>query len=108
MWMNNWVLYDDGRSIGRIGFEGGVIVRDEEHISGARLTLRHGDRHVSVSCNIYGCIDHTRFFNTVPDAERDFAMMKSELGQMMDSLAAGVVDASKKWEAISEFVRRFP
>jgi hypothetical protein len=35
-------------------------------------------------------------------------MMKSELGQMMDSLAAGVVDASKKWEAISEFVRRFP
>jgi hypothetical protein len=100
MWMNNWVLYDDGRSIGRIGFEGGVIVRDEEHIS--------GDRHVSVSCNIYGCIDHTRFFNTVPDAERDFVMMKSELGQMMDSLAAGVVEASKKWEAISDFVRRFP
>ncbi len=106
--MNNRALYDDGRSIGRVGLAGGVILRDEEHINGARLTLKHGDSYISVSCNIYGCIDHTRFFNAVPDAERDFVVMKSELGEMMDSFAAGGVDATKRWEAISEFVRRFP
>ena len=106
--MNNWVLYDDGRSIGRVGFEGGVVLRDEEHVDGARLTLKHGDNYISVSCNIYGWINHTRFFGTVPDAERDFVMMKSELGEMMKNLAASGVDAPKRWEAISEFVRRFP
>jgi hypothetical protein len=106
--MNKWSLYDDGRSIGRFSTEGGMILLDEEHLDGSRITLKRGDIYVSVSCNIYGWIDHTRFFGTVPDAERDFAAMKYELGKVMDAIKSAGPDMIKGWEAISEFVRRFP
>lgn len=106
--MNNWVLYDKGRSIGRPGPEGGVILHDEEHPDGARITLKRGDLYVSVSCNIYGWIDHTRFFGTVPDAERDFMMMKLELEKIISAITTNGSTGLKGWEAISEFVRRFP
>jgi len=106
--MNNWVLYNHGKNIGRIGVEGEVILRDEEHVDGAGLTLKRGDSYIPVSCNIYGCIDHTRFFSTVTDAKRDFVAMKSELGEMMDSFAETGPDTTQRWEVISGFVRRFP
>ena len=35
----NWYDYDEGYSVGTVGASGGAIVRDEEHESGARITL---------------------------------------------------------------------
>lgn len=105
--MSNWLSYDDGRSIGRISSEGGMILLDDEHQSGARITLKRGDKYVSVSCNIYNWIDHTRFFGTVTDAEREYKSMKSALGEVVNMIALDSPDI-KIWEAISEFVRRFP
>jgi hypothetical protein len=106
--MNSWLAYDDGRTIGRVNSEGGVILNDEEYLKGARITLKRGEKIVSVSCNIYGWINHTRFFSGVPEAERDFIVMKKELGRIMEIITAEEVDSLKGWEAISEFVRRFP
>lgn len=106
--MNSWLAYDDGRTIGRVNSEGGVILNDEEYLKGARITLKRGEKIVSVSCNIYGWINHTRFFSGVPEAERDFVVMKKELGRIMEIITAEEVDSLKGWEAISEFVRRFP
>ncbi len=106
--MTNWLAYDDGRSIGKSGSEGGVILQDEEYLKDARITLKRGEKFVSVSCNIYGWINHTRFFAAVPEAERDFKVMKSELGKVMDIIVEADSDSIRGWEAISEFVRRFP
>jgi hypothetical protein len=106
--MNSWLAYDDGRTIGRVNSEGGVILNDEEYLKGARITLKRAEKIVSVSCNIYGWINHTRFFSGVPEAERDFMVMKKELGRIMEIITAEEVDSLKGWEAISEFVRRFP
>ena len=44
--MSNWLSYDDGRSIGRVSFEGGVILLDDEHQRGARITLKRSDKYV--------------------------------------------------------------
>lgn len=106
--MNNWSAYDDGRSIGQVGSEGSVILHDDEYLSGARVTLKRGDSYVSVSSNIYGWIDHTRFFDTLPDARREYALMKSEIEKIMGVITPVDADSIKGWEAISEFVRRFP
>ena len=106
--MSNWVAYDDGRSIGTVGAEGDVILRDEEHESGARITLKRGSNYISVSCNIHGWTDHTRFFNSITEAQREYILMKSSLGNMVENvLSAGEGDL-KMWEAIAKFVRRFP
>lgn len=106
--MSEWIEYDGGKSLGQTGAEGGVILRDEENKLGARITIKRGKDYVSVSCNIYGRIDHTRFFATVSDAQREYLMMKSFLSQMLITIQSAEANDIKVWEAISEFVRRFP
>ena len=59
--MSEWFAFDDGRSTGKVSSEGSVILRDEEHPRGVRITLKRTEGYVSVSCNIYERMDHTRF-----------------------------------------------
>ena len=106
--MSSWFEYDNGRSIGSVSTEGGMILRDEEHASGARVTLKRGSSYISVSCNVYGWMDHTRFFGSITEAQREYIVMKSSLENMVENvLSAGKGDL-KMWEAIAAFVRRFP
>lgn len=104
--MSAWTAFDDGRSIGKVSAEGGVILRDDQHEMGARITLKRGSNHISISCNIYGKMDHTRFFKTVPEAEREFNPMKKELGKIVSKIKE-TKDQIWVWDDISEFVRRF-
>lgn len=106
--MSNWSAFDDGRSIGMAGAEGGVIMNDEEHPSGARITFRRGTGYISVSCNLYGWMDHTRFFDAASDAWREYAAMKAMLDEVLAVINTDGVKDIKIWEAISDFVRRFP
>lgn len=106
--MNRWHKYDEGNSIDQVGPEGGVILRDEEHELGARITLKRDKDFLSVSGHIYGWIDHTRFFITNSEAEREYKSMKNALDDVVDVIDAVDSKDIKVWEAISEFVRRFP
>jgi hypothetical protein len=105
--MSNWNAYVEGRSIGRVGSERGAILQDEELKSEARITLKRGITYISISCNIYGWIDHTCFFNTLADAQREYGVMKSEIEKIMGIITSNT-DNLKGWEIISDFVRRFP
>lgn len=106
--MSNWLAYDNGHSVGCVGAEGGVILRDEEIEAGARLTLKRGSNYVSVSCCIYGWMDHTRFFGTVTEAQREYLLMKPLLANMVENILLAGKSDLKMWEAIANFVRRFP
>ncbi len=106
--MSSWLAYDNGRSIGKISTEGGVILRDEEHTKRVRLTFKRGSGYISVSCNIYGRMDHTRFFGTVAEAQREYILMKSFLGNMIENVLSTGPKDIQVWETISQFVRRFP
>ena len=106
--MSNWFAYDDGRSVGQVSAEGGVILRDDEHKLGARITLKRGSGYVSISCHIYGRTEHTRFFGAVSDADREFAPTRTALGNVINVIAKAGPQDIKIWEAISEFVGRFP
>jgi hypothetical protein len=106
--MSNWIAFDDGRSIGKVSAEGGVILRDEANKRGARITLKKGSTYISVSCHLYGWMDHTRFFNTVAEAQREFVLMRASLGSIIDNVMTPGVKDIKVWEEVSNFVRRFP
>ena len=106
--MSKWLAYDNGRSVGKVSTEGGVILLDEEHEQGARITLKRGSGFISISCHIYGWTDHTRFFKSTSEAQRDYAAMKAVLGGVVDVIESAGAKDIKVWEAISEFVRRFP
>lgn len=105
--MSNWLAYDGGKSVGKVSVDGAVILRDDEHELGARITLKRSNSFVSVACHIYGRTDHTRFFNGVSDAAREYAVMKTALDHVMNIIESTGGKDIKAWEAISEFVRRF-
>lgn len=106
--MNDWQPYNRGRSIGVKGSEGGRIVRDEEHPLGARMTIKQGKDYVSVSCSISGKIDHTRFFKEMKAAEREYSTMQNEMTKVIRAISCARAADIKVWEALSEFVARFP
>lgn len=101
-------MYDGGKTIDKVDTEGGIILRDDEHELGARSTLKRVKDFLSISGHVYGWMDHTRFFVANPEAEREYKSMKNALGDVADVINAVDSKDIKVWEAISEFVRRFP
>ncbi len=104
--MSNWSTFNSGKTIGTVS-DGVVTLYDEEHTSIARLTLKRNKDFVSVSLNIYGWMDHTRFFNSEHDAQREYRAMRTECVKVLGLIQSDASDI-KVWDAISEFVRRFP
>jgi len=111
----SWYAFDSGKSIGQRGSESGIIIRDEEHSSGARITLER-DGHtapLAITCEIYGWMVHTRFFETEPGAQSEFETMREELSRIISTIPLATdPDGDSKMpavsESLSEFVRRFP
>ncbi|MBQ2775488.1 MAG: hypothetical protein IJF40_06355 [Clostridia bacterium] len=57
----HWVAVDRGKTIGEIGSESGIIIRDEELSGQARITLEDCKTHFAITCGIYGGMVHTVF-----------------------------------------------
>lgn len=80
-----WYLFDEGQSIGQQGMEGGIILLDEEHSGGARITLEEGGfRPFSITCGIYGWMVHTCFFSSHEMARQQYELMKVDLANLLD------------------------
>ena len=106
--MNDWQPYNNGTTVGTKGPQGDVILMDETHPDGARMTIKRGIKYVSVSCNINNWINHTRFFDKLPDAKREYILMKASILEVTELLKIPETNQIKIWESISNFVRRFP
>jgi hypothetical protein len=82
-----WQPFDNGATIGQRGSEGGVILRDEEHELGARITLERDCSHgvpFAVTCGIYRWFFHTRFLGS--EVEAAFPAMLDGLAAILDSI----------------------
>ena len=97
------------------GSEGGIIVLDDEHDLGARITLERECRNApfAITCGVYGRMFHTRYFATSEEAHGEFDQMKAALGEILDLIPRvddPEVDARGRrvTEAIEAFVARFP
>lgn len=106
--MNSWSIYNKGKTIGTTTAEGGLILSDESNEDGARITLKRGNSYISVSLHIRGWMDHTRFFSTDADAQREYRAMRAAVISVLTVINTEGVNEIKIWEAISDFVRRFP
>lgn len=110
-----WYPFDGGDSIGKLGSENGIIVRDGEHIDGARITLERDGvvAPYSITCGIYGWMLHTRFFSNQNEAQQEFDRMQVSLDEILrkiprrdDPDADAKMEAAK--QAISDFVEQYP
>ena len=73
----SWSPMDTGKTLGTRGSENGRIVLDEEHASGARITLERGGHNApwSVTCGIYGGFLHTAFATSESEGKSKYARM---------------------------------
>jgi hypothetical protein len=106
-------ILDEGRPV--TGSERGVLVLDQEHELGARISLEQECRVApfAITCGIYGWMFHTRFFGSEREAREQYALMREAL----DAILAGIPydDDPKRDEKkratlldIETFVARFP
>ena len=88
-----------------------MIVADEEHEAGARITLERGPGRTpapfTITCGVYGWMVHTRFFAIELEARADYDAMKTELETLARD--CGATDNYEKMvDPIQQFVDRFP
>ncbi|MCU0238912.1 MAG: hypothetical protein MUC29_05680 [Pyrinomonadaceae bacterium] len=108
----NWYLFDYGNTFGAKGSEGGIILKDEEHFLGSRITLEKcKNACFPITCGIYGWFFHTRFLSEA-EANQDYGQMKIELDRILNLIPLGSDSDDGKMakvsEEISKFVERFP
>ncbi len=84
-----------------------MIVRDETHPLGVRIILKEASEYISISCNISGRIDHSRFFRKMSDAMSEYEVMKNELVEVAKVISSARSSDIKGWEAIAAFVSKF-
>jgi hypothetical protein len=82
----NWYLMDRGKTIGQVGSEDGLIIRDDEHSGGARITLERDSVHApfAITCGIYGWMFHTRRLGKEEEALHEFDAMKIALARILE------------------------
>ena len=92
--MSNWQPYEDGQTIGKKGPEGGVIVLDDEHVYGARITLEQGCLRApyGITCGVYGWLVHTRFVADDESAQHAVEEMRKALTEIVALLPAEEAD----------------
>jgi hypothetical protein len=106
--MEPWHAFDEGRTIGTIGSENGVILRDEEHQEGARITLERdgGTAPFSITMGVYDVMLHTRFCGTFEQGEQDFTGMKVMIERIITSWDPD--DRTEVYAAIDELMKIYP
>ena len=94
-----WINFDEWKSIGLEGSEGGKILRDEENTFGARVTLEDKG-HVapfSIILGIYGLMFHTEFFSTLDEGQRCFQLYKEKIELVIDHYAIEESSRDEGW-----------
>lgn len=110
---SSWHPSEKGSTIGQPGSEQGIIVRDEEHDLGARITLERDTRTApfAITCGIYGWMMHTRFFSSAPEAEEQYARMKNALSALLEEAEqSAAIDGGRKalMDGVNWFIETYP
>src|SRR5215471_20119996 len=110
-----WYPFDQGSTIGQSGSEDGVIVRDDEHPVGARITLERNapTAPFTITCGIYGWMVHTRFFRAEAESDAEYESMRDALASILDVVPeVSEVEEDEKVnrvdQAITAFLEQFP
>ncbi len=109
----SWRPFEEGATLGQPGSEQGIILRDEEHVLGARITLERATSVApfAITCGIYGWMMHTRFFATEGEASAQYVQMKDALAALLEAAEqTAAIDGGRKvlMDGIDEFIGNYP
>ena len=104
-----WELFEGGQHIGSMTEEGRVVVYDEEHADGARITIeRCKDETFCITCSIYRAL----FFVTIPyataeEARASYAIMREEIGQAVEMLEKKGLPEDESHALLADWANNF-
>ena len=100
----DWEPFEDGRTVGLHGTGGGIILRDEEHGAGARITLERPEQlgSYTVTCGVYGLFMHTAYAADEAEGHRMYDAMREGLVEIMS-----LPDPDEATVRVSAFVAAF-
>ena len=104
----SWAAFQVGSTIGTQGSERGVIIDDQEHTRGARVTLERTDDRPythAITCGVGGTFLHTCFFGDLSAAQDALQRFKPAIEGVLDLLPAGSCDLEDFGPAIDAFQR---
>ncbi|MBM3979274.1 MAG: hypothetical protein FJ304_03120 [Planctomycetes bacterium] len=101
----SWHPFESGSTLGTSGSESGLILRDDEHERGARITLERDTVNApfAITCGIYGSMFHTAFASAEQEANQKYDEMKLWLDRMLGD----DVNEADYLNQLQEFVNRF-
>lgn len=97
-----WKEYLSGKTIGQLGSEDGVILKDEEYNNSCRLTLEKCKGYFAITCGIYGSMVHTSFAME-DDYQSKYDLMKKDLQEFLCKITTG----GRKRKLFEEFTRKY-
>jgi len=107
----SWTPCENGSTIGTAGSESGVILRDEEHEMGARITLEEcGHPPFAIIYGVHGMTTHTAFAATETEAGDAYEAIKAEIEALLDLMPEADAEPEAKerfHEAISSLRSRY-
>ncbi|GFP76415.1 hypothetical protein [Clostridium fungisolvens] len=76
-----WNSYEAGVTLSEVGTENGIIIMDEEHTSGARITIEKncGNIPFGITAGIYGLMVHTAYASSIEEANEKYSKMKIDI-----------------------------
>ncbi len=82
-----WGPFEDGSTVGSPGSEGGIILRDEEHPLGSRITLERGGTTApyTITCGIYGSMFHTAWAGNEANGASMYEAMRDRLVLLLEA-----------------------
>ena len=94
-----WNPFDEGNSIGTIGSEDGKILKDEENLFGARITLEENGSIApfSITIGIYGLMFHTDFYSSLENAENEFKNFKTKVEKVIEHYSINENNRDTDW-----------
>ncbi len=103
-----WYPHADGSTISHEGTEG-LIVQDEEHSAGARITLEKALSEktkkivpFTITCGIYGVMFHTVFVSA-EQAIETYERMRARL----DEIISSEVTSEELYQLVEQFTLEF-
>lgn len=97
----NWIPFDNSKTIGTKGNEGGIIIEDLENIDGARITLEKdcGNIPFAVTIGIYGLMFHTHFDSDLYNANLFVKYSKGKINRVFEMYQLPEESRTQLWQS---------
>lgn len=96
----SWIPFDNGKTIGSKGSEGGTILLEEEHSHGARICLEENcfSAPYAITLGVYGVMFHTDFHSDLKLSKSKYDLLKIKIELLINHISIDEEKRNEDWK----------